>query len=525
MPEIVPLSVLVITKNEEKRLPECLDSVRWAGELIVLDDESTDRTLDVARGYGAKILQRKMDIEGRHRNYGYSQAKYEWVLSIDADERVTPELSDEIIALLKTNPALNGYTMPRKNYMGKLWIQRGGWYPSRQLKLFRRDHFKYEESEVHPRAFLDTACGHLNGDLIHYSYRDIADFTAKQNKQTTLEVKKWFHDGRKMTARKGLWRAVDRFYRSYFGKKGKDDGMLGFIMAIFGGFYQFLSYSKYWHLKTIDSRKKAQKDTAPGASRSPEEGRATISAVILTKNESAQIRDCLDRLTWVDEIIVVDGESTDDTAEICRSYGARVVTHKFEGDFGQERNIGTSHATKDWVLQLDADDRLTEQFRKAAEQVLRQPPKHAAYKFIRSNCFLGHWMRHGGWHHYSLHFFRRGKAIYEGRVHHDLIVDGSIGVLKAPIEHHPFNSLEQFIDRQNRYTTIEAQELLDEHGPFEEKELRYEIMKKPVKLFWKMWFKKQGFREGMIGFIFSGLFSFVHFLKWSKVWEMQHAEK
>ncbi len=248
--------------------------------------------------------------------------------------------------------------------------------------------------------------------------------------------------------------------------------------------------------------------------------RQTLTAVILTKDEAGQIRECLERIRWVDEIVVVDGESTDGTPEICRSYGARVVTHRFEGDFGQERNIGNEHATKDWVLQLDADDRVTEEFHQAALRVLEGNLPHAAYRFRRKNCFLGHWMRHGGWYHYSLHFFQRGKARYRGRVHHELLVDGSIGTLEAPIEHHPFSSLEQFLDRQNRYTTLEAQELFERHGAMPEKDLRYQIMVKPAKLFWKLYVKKQGFREGMYGLMFSGLFSFVHFIKWAKYWEI-----
>jgi len=248
--------------------------------------------------------------------------------------------------------------------------------------------------------------------------------------------------------------------------------------------------------------------------------RATIAAVILTKNEAAKIRCCLEAIRWVDEIIVVDGESTDGTPDLCRAAGARVIVHPFGGDFGEERNLGNQQATSDWILQLDADDLVTDEFRRAAERILQQGSPHAAYRFRRTNCFLGHWMRHGGWDHYSLHFFRRGKARYRGRVHHELLVEGTIGTLNAPIEHYPFDSLEQFLDRQNRYTTLEAQELFDLHGPASEQELRYQIMIRPLKLFWKMYVKKLGCLEGMYGLIFSGLFSFVHFLKWAKYWEL-----
>ncbi|OGX39997.1 MAG: hypothetical protein A3C53_01840 [Omnitrophica WOR_2 bacterium RIFCSPHIGHO2_02_FULL_68_15] len=242
--------------------------------------------------------------------------------------------------------------------------------------------------------------------------------------------------------------------------------------------------------------------------------------MVLTKNEATKIRRCLEAIRWVDEILLVDGESTDGTPDIAREYGAIVLNHPFGGDFGEERNLGNAHATKAWILQLDADDLVTDEFRRAAEQILRQGTPHAAFQFRRTNCFLGHWMRYGGWNHYSLHFFRRGRARYQGRVHHALLVDGSIGTLNAAVEHYPFDSLEQFVDRQNRYTTLEAKELVDLHGAFAPREIKRQLMVRPAKLFWKMYVKKQGFREGMYGLIFSGLYSFVHFLKWAKVWEL-----
>ncbi len=528
MPEIVPLSVLVITKNEEKRLPECLDSVRWAGELIVLDDESTDGTLDVARAYGAKILQRKMDVEGRHRNYGYAQAKYEWVLSIDADERVTPELRDEIIALLKTNPALNGYTMPRKNFMGKRWIKKGGWYPSPQLKLFRRDHFKYEESEVHPRAFLDTACGNLKGDLLHYSYRDLYDFIGKQNKQTTLEVRKWVKDGRKMPLSKALWRTFDRYYRSYAAKKGSEDGTLGYILAAMGGMYQFVSYTKYWAIKKVPAAQPgAEKKIAYPPAEKSTHRRKKISAVILTKNAAKKLETCLNSLRWADEIVLVDGGSTDETVALATAAGAVVVTDMTADNFGALRNRGTDADSGDWVLQLDADERITPAFYNDLEKLLAQDTsRHAAYKFRRENIFLGKKMRFGGWTHDSLHLFRKGMARYEGRVHEKLIVSGTVGRMKTGVEHAPFDSIEEFLDRQNRYSTLEARQWLSERGGhIPEDEVLRQIQKRPWRLFIKIYFRKKGFLDGTHGFLFSGLFAYLHLIKWAKVWEIQNAQE
>lgn len=244
----IGLSVVVLTKNEEARLTRCLESARWADEIIVVDDESTDRTVEIARQFTQRVLSRKMDIEGRHRNWAYAQAKNPWVFSLDADEIITAELKNEIETVLKSGPLENGFTVPRRNYIGDYWVRYGGWYPSPQLKLFRRDKFRYEEVAVHPRAFMDDPCGHLKSDLIHFSYRNIEDFLAKLNNQTTREAQKWYGQNKPMRLGRFLWRSFDRFMRTYIGRKGYRDGPMGFTIAYFASLYQFISYLKYREL-------------------------------------------------------------------------------------------------------------------------------------------------------------------------------------------------------------------------------------------------------------------------------------
>jgi glycosyltransferase involved in cell wall biosynthesis len=244
-----PLSVVVITKNEVQRLRECLKSVDWASEIIVLDDHSTDETRAIAKEYTDKVFERKMDFEGRHRNYAYGLAKHDWVLSLDADERVTPELRNEIEQLLRTGPTCNGYTIPRKNFMGNTWIRFGGMYPSAQLRLFKKDKFKFdEEAEVNPEAQLPDPKGGLNGDILHYTYRDFTDAIQKLDRQTDLEAQKWFRENRKIGIFKTIRQTVNQFIKGYFFKKGYKDGVLGLFLAVNSGMYQFISYIKFWEL-------------------------------------------------------------------------------------------------------------------------------------------------------------------------------------------------------------------------------------------------------------------------------------
>ena len=190
-----------------------------------------------------------MDIEGRHRNWAATQARHEWILSVDADERVTPALAEEIRGVFAAGaPPYDAYAIPRRNFIGARWIRYGGWYPSPQLKLFKRSAFRWEETTVHPRA-IGPVAGQLRGDLIHFSYRDADDFRRKQDRHTTLEAQKWLADGRRMSLGKALWRSIDRVVRSLLLKQGFRDGSVGWFVAWMGGRYQWDSYRKYRTMK------------------------------------------------------------------------------------------------------------------------------------------------------------------------------------------------------------------------------------------------------------------------------------
>jgi glycosyltransferase involved in cell wall biosynthesis len=248
MPQ-APVSVVVITKNEEDNIGDCLKSVHgWADEIVIVDDESTDRTVEIAKQYTDKIFHRRMDNEGKHRNWAYAQARNAWVLSLDADETVTPELREEISRTL-ADTGYYAFSIPLRNFIGTYWVRHAGWYPAGKLRLFIKDRFRYEEVQVHPRVFVDGETGHLTKDIIHKGYPDFGHFLASLNRQTTLEAQKWIDTGRQMSAGRASWRTIDRFFRSFIGKKGYKDGFIGFMIAVFASLYQLMSYAKYWEMR------------------------------------------------------------------------------------------------------------------------------------------------------------------------------------------------------------------------------------------------------------------------------------
>ncbi|MDD4908583.1 MAG: glycosyltransferase family 2 protein [Candidatus Omnitrophica bacterium] len=251
MPSKAAVSVVIIAKNEEKNIAECLESVRgWADEIIVVDDESADNTRQVSSKFTDKVLAKKMEVEGTHRNWAYAQAKNTWVLSLDADEQVSAELKEEISGILNnTGVKYAAFSIPLRNFIGNYWVRYGGWYPAGKVRLFRKDKFKYEDVKVHPRVFIDGECGHLTKDIVHKGYPDFAHFLDSINRQTTWEAEKWVSTGRRMSRGRITWRAIDRFFRRFIGKKGYKDGFIGFMIAYFDSFYQVLSYAKYWELR------------------------------------------------------------------------------------------------------------------------------------------------------------------------------------------------------------------------------------------------------------------------------------
>jgi glycosyltransferase involved in cell wall biosynthesis len=245
------LSVVVLTRNSQEIIRDCLKSVHgWAGEIVVVDDLSTDKTLEIVKEFTDRIYIKKWIKEGAHRNYAYSLAKYDYILSLDSDERLTPELKEEIAAIFKAGPAYPGYNIPHRNFIGKHWIRYGGWYPNAKLKMFAKAKFKYEdEAEYHPRAFLEGKTFTLKSDIIHHAYRDFQNLFSKLNHQTDFEAKKWMRDKRKMNFKICVFKMVSRFFKFYFVKKGYREGFIGLMMALASAQYQLMTYAKYWEMK------------------------------------------------------------------------------------------------------------------------------------------------------------------------------------------------------------------------------------------------------------------------------------
>lgn len=244
------ISIVIITKNEEENIKECLESVQWADEIVVVDDFSADKTLEIVRQYTDKVFLQKWLGYSEQKRFAFTKAKGDWILSLDADERVSAELQEEIKLVVKHSQNYDGFYLPYKNYFLGKWIEHCGWYPEYHLRLFRKEKGTIKKTEVDESISVKGSIGYLKNSIIHYSYRSISQYFEKFNRYTTLvaqEIKTI--KNRKQLIWLILTKPLRAFKKAYIKQKGYKDGMQGFILCVFSFFYWFVLYAKYWEKK------------------------------------------------------------------------------------------------------------------------------------------------------------------------------------------------------------------------------------------------------------------------------------
>jgi len=239
------LTVTVITRNESANIDAALASVAWADEIVVVDSESTDDTAAIARRHTERVETRPWPGYSAQKNYAASRASHDWILSLDADERVTPALAAEITALLATEPPHRGYRVPRlSRYLGR-WIRGTDWYPDYQLRLYDRRAGEWNGRPVHESVRLASgAPGQLTQDLQHHPYRDISDHLATIDRYTTLAAEQMVADGRTPSIAGVALHPPFAFLRNYLLRGGILNGSAGFVVSALNSYYVFLKLAK-----------------------------------------------------------------------------------------------------------------------------------------------------------------------------------------------------------------------------------------------------------------------------------------
>ena len=242
------LSVIVITKNEAHNIQSCLQSVAWCDEIVVVDSGSTDDTVSLARACGAQVVQTAdWPGYGPQKNVALSHARSDWVLSIDADERVTPALRDEILAAM-ASCTHGAYRLPRLSRFCGRFIRHAGWYPEPVLRLFRRGEARFSDDLVHERVVAKGSVGMLREPLMHYTYADYSEVLTKIDRYSTLGAQQAFERGKRATPWTAVVHGLWAFVRTYVFRAGFLDGAQGFGVALMLGEASYYKYIKLWYL-------------------------------------------------------------------------------------------------------------------------------------------------------------------------------------------------------------------------------------------------------------------------------------
>lgn len=243
----IPVSVAIITKNEEKNIRDALESVKDFEEIVIVDSFSDDRTVEICREYTDKIFQIEWKGFAKQKQFAIDKATLPWVFVLDADEKVTEPLKVEIIEKVKDTGVV-GYFIPRKNFFIGKWIKHSGWWPDYTLRLFKKDRGRMEERQVHEKIAVDGKTDYIKEPMLHYTYQNIEDFIVKMQKYSTLSAMEFLNKNpsKYRILIKMIFAPVFTFFKMFILRLGFLDGIRGFILAVFYSFYSFLKYAKAW---------------------------------------------------------------------------------------------------------------------------------------------------------------------------------------------------------------------------------------------------------------------------------------
>jgi (heptosyl)LPS beta-1,4-glucosyltransferase len=244
----VPVTATIITFNEAANVRAALESLSWADEIIVVDSESTDDTVAIARNFTSKVIVRPWPGYSAQKNFAAEQASHDWIFSLDADERVTPALAAEVKQVLARPASSAGYRVPRVTFHLGRWMRSTDWYPDYQLRLYDRRRGRWSGKYVHESVKVDGGVEDLTGELQHYAYRDLAHHFQTMDRYTTLAARQMFEEGRRAGFFDLLLHPPAAFVRNYVLRGGFKDGVPGLIVSAMNARYVGLKFAKLWEL-------------------------------------------------------------------------------------------------------------------------------------------------------------------------------------------------------------------------------------------------------------------------------------
>lgn len=515
LPGKLPISVIILTFNEEVNIRDCIASCAWCDDIHVLDSGSKDRTCEIARAMGATVHVNKFKSFGDQRNWAIDHiaCKHPWHFHLDADERFTPDLLTEMLDRLGPDGSKSdcaAYQCPSKMILMGRWLKWSGGYPSYQVRLFKFGECRFMDFGHGQREDTHGKVGILDEPYMHFNFsKGLLEWFYKHNDYSSREGNEgvlirshgkptW---GQLITsdhvAKRRAWknmsyfmkgRALWRFLYNYVFRLGVLDGVAGFRYCSMISSYEYWTELKIkekarsWAPATNAlTEKMLREETLPRDARDPASNpihgvphpagshnpggifnasNGRIEVLIPTLNEAAVIRDTVQNALAIGPVFVLDSLSTDGTQQIARDAGATVIEQRFLG-YARQKNWGLENLPfkGEWVFILDADERITPKLRTELLNTI-QNPKAEGFFVNRVVLFMGRAIRHGGLYpSWNLRFFRRGKCRYEDRsVHEHMVCDGPTNYLRNEMLHIRGESMHEWIRKHIRYADLESDE-------------------------------------------------------------------
>ena len=248
------VTACIITRDEEVHIAACIATLGFADEILVVDSLSRDRTVELARQAGARVLEQEFLGHVRQKQLAVEQAAHDWVFCIDADERVSVELRAEIERVLRA-PDAAGYEVNRHTFYLGRYIDHGGWWPEWRLRLFDRRRGSWSGTDPHDHVRVEGNVVRLSGELTHFNYRDLAQHVLKINSYSAIIAERRVEQGERFSLFRLVTRPPLRFLRMYLLKGGFRDGLRGFLVAWMGAFYVFMKYAKLWERHSVEEHR------------------------------------------------------------------------------------------------------------------------------------------------------------------------------------------------------------------------------------------------------------------------------
>ena len=258
------ISACVTAGNEEQKIERCLRSLTWCDEIVVVDSYSTDRTVEICKRFTDRVYQHEWLGYIGQKNLIRDMAKYPWILFLDADEEVSPELQREILSEFERGSTnqYNGFQFPRQVFYLNKWIRHGEWYPDIKLRLFRKEYGRSAGQEPHDHVVVNGRVKTLKGHLRHYTYDGIHDHLETMDRFSTITAKEKYRQGDRFRLTDFIFRPIFRFFKAYFLRTGFLDGLQGFIIALVSAFGVTMKYAKMWEIQ-LNQRTSEPARTAP----------------------------------------------------------------------------------------------------------------------------------------------------------------------------------------------------------------------------------------------------------------------